>query len=142
VHPSLAVDSAGGARIIHTVYHVAQARIEFAYESISRSSTWTTSHEEIVYKKDNDNTWEDDPWKALALDSSDYPHISYYDKATAHLMYITKDKTSGSWVTRTVDDSGSVGRCNAIALDPAGNPWISYQDLSKSAVKVARLVPE
>jgi hypothetical protein len=141
VHPSLAVDSAGGARIIHTVYHIDKKRVELAYESVSRSSPWTTSHEEVVYKYDTTQTWEDDPWKALALDSSDTPHISYYDKETAHLMYATKDKTTGSWAHSTVDDTGTVGRCNAIALDPAGNPWISYQDLSKSAVKVARWVP-
>ena len=60
------MDSAGGVRIIHTVYHVAKARVEPAYESVSRSSTWTTSHEEVVYRKDK--TWEDEPWKAHALD--------------------------------------------------------------------------
>jgi hypothetical protein len=141
VHPSLAVDSAGGAHIIHTVLHVTGNRpTELAYDTVSRSSTWTTSHEEVVYRIDN--TWEEDTWKSLALDSSDTPHISYYNKETAHLSYATKDKTSGSWVHSTVDDAGTVGRCNAIALDPAGNPWISYQDLSKSAVKVARWVPE
>ena len=140
VHPSLAVDSAGGAHIIHTVYHVTLHRTELAYDTVSRSSPWTTSHEEVVYKGDDD--WKQDTWKSLALDSSDTPHISYYNKETAHLSYATKDKTTGSWVHSTVDDAGTVGRCNAIALDPAGNPWISYQDLSKSAVRVARWVPE
>jgi hypothetical protein len=157
LHPSLAVDSKGDAHIIHTVKIPNDNAggglnhcIEYAL--VSRSSTWITSAEKLVKWVDDSNNpnwyteyrWMEDPWKSLVLDSTDTPHISYSDNYLEHingLKYMTIDKSTGLWITRTVDDSGSVGRCNAIAVDISDNPWISYQDNSNSAVKVAHWVP-
>lgn len=59
----------------------------------------------------------------LALDSQDYPHISYIDQA---LMYIYW--TGSDWSTQTVssDTNTSVRWPCYLAVDSNGNPHISY----------------
>jgi hypothetical protein len=41
-----------------------------------------------------------------------------------------------------VHGNGDVGRCNAIAVDSRGNPWIIYRDDTNNVVKVAHWMPE
>ena len=53
-------------------------------------------------------------YNSLALDSSDYPCISYYDETNDDLKYA---KWNGSsWDIETVDSVGSVGYYTSIAL--------------------------
>ena len=61
---------------------------------------------------------------SIALDSNGYKHISYYQITNFDLMYAT-DK-SGSWVTTSIDTSGSVGWHTSIAIDSNDDVHISY----------------
>jgi hypothetical protein len=71
-------------------------------------------------------------YTSIALDSSGYPHISYY---TGDLKYARW--TGSSWLTEIVDSSGTVGGYTSIALDSGGNPHISYYDLTNKDLKYA-----
>jgi hypothetical protein len=72
---------------------------------------------------------------SVAVDSSDKVHISYCDVTNEDLKYATN--ASGSWVTTTVDSSGSVGRHTSIALDSSDKVHISYYDFTNDALKHA-----
>lgn len=63
---------------------------------------------------------------SLAVDSSNRPHISYYDYTNKDLKYAKWNGTS--WETTTVDSAGDVGSYSSIALDAAGYPHISYNE--------------
>jgi Leucine-rich repeat (LRR) protein len=62
---------------------------------------------------------------ALALDSADNLHISYYDWTNSILKYAFND--GGSWQISTIDSSGNVGPSSSIKVDEmTGNPHVSY----------------
>jgi|GEM_PF-973621 len=73
---------------------------------------------------------------SIALDSSDYPHISYEDSTNADLKYARWD--GAEWLIETVDSEGSVGSMNSLALDFSGHPHISYIDATYLDLKYAR----
>jgi hypothetical protein len=75
-------------------------------------------------------------YTSIALDSSGYAHISYYDATNGDLKYATN--ASGSWVTEPVDWGGDVGQHTSIALDSSGYAHISYWDVSNGDLKYAR----
>jgi hypothetical protein len=70
-------------------------------------------------------------YSSIALDSSGYPHISYFDDNSDDLKYAYKD--ASGWNTQTIDNAESVGYYTSIALDSTGYPHISYCDLSGDA---------
>ncbi|MDP6562685.1 MAG: putative Ig domain-containing protein, partial [Candidatus Thalassarchaeum sp.] len=74
---------------------------------------------------------------SLDLDSSDLPHISYYDHVNDTLRYTHYNGTS--WVDETVttDDSNDNGRYNSIALDSNDYPRISYRNESSDDLQLA-----
>jgi hypothetical protein len=72
---------------------------------------------------------------SIALDSNNYPHISYCDIFNKDLKYATN--ASGSWVTETVDSGGDVGGYTSIALDSNNYPHISYYDIFNKDLKYA-----
>ena len=61
---------------------------------------------------------------ALIFDSSNQPHISYYDNTAKDLRYAYKNGTT--WLNVLVDSSGDVGKFNSMALDRQGRPHIAY----------------
>ena len=65
-------------------------------------------------------------YTAIALDSNNKVHISYYDSTNSALKYTTN--TSGSWNTTTVDNSGYVGAYTSIDVDSNNKAYISYFD--------------
>jgi hypothetical protein len=76
---------------------------------------------------------------SIALDSNDYPHISYYTLPDADLKYA--HWTGTQWQTEIVDSQGDEGLFNSIALDSNNYPHISYCyfiDLQYAAQKYAR----
>lgn len=75
----------------------------------------------------------------MVLDSSDTPHIAYWDADTTSLMYATTG--ADGWYGVVVDGnlgSQSVGTFNSIAIDAGGIPNIVYYDTKEAALKLAR----
>ncbi|MCD4736113.1 MAG: hypothetical protein K8R53_08730 [Bacteroidales bacterium] len=71
----------------------------------------------------------------MALDSSDYPRLSYFNANGSDLKYAVYDGTI--WQMETVDEIGSVGQYSSIALDSGDNPHISYFDATNDELKYA-----
>ena len=63
-------------------------------------------------------------YPSLALDTSNRPHISYYDSDNQDLKYARWD--GSAWRIETVDSAGRVGLYTSLALDDAGHPHIGY----------------
>jgi chitodextrinase len=78
---------------------------------------------------------------SIAVDLYDRVHISFIEVATVNgdlngnLKYITN--AQGTWVTETVDSQQDTGYYNSIAVDPAGNGYISYYDSTNKDLKTA-----
>jgi PKD repeat protein len=72
---------------------------------------------------------------SLALDSSGFPRISYYDVSESALKYAQWD--GSAWDIQTVDNSADVGNYTSLALDSSDRPHISYYDVSDTALKYA-----
>jgi hypothetical protein len=66
-------------------------------------------------------------------------HLSYYKSDTGELVYIsgTKSSSDQSYTFASdsmvvVDSTGAVGKWSDISIDRNGNPWITYQDLTRT----------
>jgi hypothetical protein len=91
--------------------------------------------------------WDGDEWLietvgserggtlSLALDSSDYPHISFYYSTEYDLKYARWD--GAEWLIETVDSEDAVGWDNSLALDSSDNPHVAYYDSTYYALKYA-----
>jgi hypothetical protein len=67
---------------------------------------------------------------SLALDSNNYPHISYLNSVNMDLMYARWNGLS--WIIETVDSQGITGDMSSLALDSHDRPHISYMATSGS----------
>jgi hypothetical protein len=72
---------------------------------------------------------------SIALDGDGKVHIGYRDNTNTALKYATN--TSGSWVTKTIDNSADVGYAASIVLGKNGKVHISYRDDTNSTLKYA-----
>lgn len=63
-------------------------------------------------------------YNSLAIDSHNFAHIAYYDKALGNLKYA--HQTASGWQIETVDEAGDVGGFASLALDPLDRPHIAY----------------
>ncbi|MFH2071111.1 MAG: hypothetical protein ABIJ11_07930 [Elusimicrobiota bacterium] len=75
-------------------------------------------------------------YTSIALDTNNYPHISYGDSTNWDLKYAKW--TGTSWSIQTVDSAGSVGYLTSIALDTNNYPHISYWDITNGDLKYAK----
>jgi hypothetical protein len=74
-------------------------------------------------------------YSSIALDSHNYPYISYYDEVNQHLK---QAHWNGSqWVIETVDSSDKTGKYSSIAIDDNDHPRISYLNDKKNALYYA-----
>ncbi|HEC80650.1 MAG TPA: T9SS type A sorting domain-containing protein [Firmicutes bacterium] len=127
-YSSIALDS---NEYPHISYHYYNPYYEYGYLKYAK---WTGSSWEIeVVDSSGYNVGE---WTSIALDSNDYPHISYYDWAKKDLKYARW--TGSDWSIEKVDSEGYVGLYTSIALDSNEYPHISYYDGTNGDLKYAR----
>lgn len=82
-------------------------------------------------------------WTAIALDSSDKAHVSYYDgrytgsnQQVADLKYATN--RSGTWTTQIIDNVAPIVYGSTdIAVDSAGAVYLTYYDFTQYHLKYA-----
>ena len=75
----------------------------------------------------------------IALDSSDTPHVVWFDDVAQDLKYAVK--LEGSWRITTVDSEGDVGRFPSLVLDQGEYPAVSYYEQTSATegfIKLAR----
>ncbi len=90
--------------------------------------TWST---ETVDSVDNVGHY-----LSMAVDSNNYPHISYCDWTNIDLKYA---RWNGSaWNVEVVDSTGDVGLHTSITIDRNDRPHISYFDWTNVDLKYAR----
>jgi hypothetical protein len=113
---------------------------EFLSEAVTIESSETvdlmaTSPEWVNETVDNDIGAGS--FTSAAINSDDVILISYshYESETWKLRFAEGE--TGNWSTSVIEDSGSVGTYNAIALDAAANPHVSYYDVGNTALKYA-----
>ena len=74
-------------------------------------------------------------YTSLALDSCNFPRISYYDYSDKNLKYAAW--TGTNWQIEIVDSEGDVGSYTSLVLDSNKYPHISYYDATNGALKYA-----
>jgi hypothetical protein len=100
----------------------------FSLASVQTAATWNV--------QTVDSAGDVGGASSIALDSSNRPHISYYDDTYGDLMYARW--TGSAWSIQTVDSAGDVGWDTSIALDSSNRPHISYYDATNRNLKYAR----
>jgi hypothetical protein len=74
---------------------------------------------------------------SIALDSHDYPHISYYDVYHNNNSLRYASYNGNRWTFETVDYGQKVGEGSSLAIDTNDRPHISYHAAETNAVKYA-----
>ncbi|RLF40713.1 MAG: hypothetical protein DRN21_01600 [Thermoplasmata archaeon] len=103
-----------------------------------------SSHNKESMKLENDMFWSIETvdhegfvgrYTSIALDSQEYPHISYCDAGNWDLKYAYWD--GSEWKTETVDTKYMAGVPTAIVLDSKGYPHIAYHEAGHEDLKYA-----
>jgi hypothetical protein len=120
LYTSLAIDSQNQPHISY----VQQTRFKLRYATFD-GNTWV--------KQTIDDTEAAIRATSLALDAQDNPHISYFglgdwtEGSASILRYATVNPGNpADWILQTVDNSDTVGRDSAIAIDTNGDSHIAY----------------
>jgi hypothetical protein len=128
---SIDLDALGNPHITYTSGSGSEAQVMYA--------RWTGS-EWIIDAVDTVGAYCD---SSMKLDASGNPHISYtvydYDAINRNLKYARW--TGTTWETEAVDSGDWTGMYNSLALDSAGNPYISYYDWTNGELKLAYKSP-
>lgn len=104
----------------------------------------TSGSESLKYAYYNGLTWhtytvDNAPYAgyytSIALDSHNFPHISYWDGGTTYLKHAYYN--GSAWNIEIVDSSGNVGQYSSIAIDKNDNIYISYYDSTNQDLKCA-----
>jgi hypothetical protein len=123
---SIAVDSCSNP---HMTYNSADQYFNY--------TRWTGL--EWEYKRvEEDGYWmhHNGVFNSLALDSDNFPHVSYsrWNNGDWHLRYARR--IASTWIYETVDSDG-VGWYNSIDVDSDDNPHIAYWDIDNEVLKYA-----
>ena len=134
-HNSIARDSSGN---IHIAYYDNGNDKNLKYATNS-SGSWVTSSVDDTVIDGADSRPYCGKYNSIAVDSSGYVHISYYDDSSnrdgQNLKYATN--SSGSWEVTIVDSTDNVGLYTSLALGFSGEVYISYYDVTNGDLKLA-----
>jgi hypothetical protein len=75
-------------------------------------------------------------YTSIAIDSTGYEHISYYDDFNGNLKFA--HQTNLGLFEGAVDWTGDVGQYSSIALTSDGQPCICYYDATNTQLKLAK----
>ncbi|NQT29760.1 MAG: Ig-like domain-containing protein [Candidatus Saganbacteria bacterium] len=114
MHTSLAVSPAGEAHISYTYVNGADRRVRYITNT---GGAWAIPTDINISPNTKFYT-------SIALDSSNYAHISFFEDCSGDLMYAT-NSIGGAWVQEIVD-AGNVSEDTAIAVDQSDNVHIAY----------------
>jgi len=133
-YSSLAIDSNNIPHISYFFDETGEEGLELKY-AVWNGTQW------VIETVDTNNAVGQ--YTSLALDSNNYPHISYYEShvpdkpSTGRLKYAYKD-AAGWHKDIFVDSNPQSGKYTSIALDSSEQPHISYFDDSRDSVKYTR----
>ncbi|MBA2278953.1 hypothetical protein H0V99_00740 [Candidatus Saccharibacteria bacterium] len=94
-----------------------------------------------------DSGTDNGEYSSLAFDPAGNPWVSYRDANNLNLQvaHYLGGATTGTgcdvntWTCTDVDTANNVGDFTSIAIDPSGNPWVSYYDAGSNLnLRVAR----
>ena len=129
-YTSLALNSSGFPVISYYDATNGWLRVAVCGDSTCTTKTTTTV--------DSSGFMDVGQYTSLALNSSGFPVISYYDATNRDLkVAVCGDSTCTTKTTTTVDSTINVGKYTSLALSSSGFPVISYYDVSFSNLKVA-----
>jgi len=128
-YSSIALDSSGEPSIAY--YDSSETALKYKYKG---SDGWHPKSTEATATIDN--AGDVGQYASLAIDTSDTPHVSYYDAGATGLKYAVRD-IAGNWYPESVDSTDSVGMYTSIAVDALKYPHISYYDATNEDLKYA-----
>ena len=121
-----------------------ETRPRIAFYDSDNTALWDTNQDinyhwwfDIV-----DSTYEVGEFLSMELDSSNNPHISYYDATHRDLRYATWNVGPSTWYTETLDQYGEdIGLYTSLTLDAGNKSHISYYDDTNGALKYMYQTP-
>ena len=119
--------------VYHSLIQDSKGNLHFAYGethlqyAIYDGNAWNIT---IV-----DTSQEVGEYSSLAIDSKDYPHISYYDKMNDVLKYAYFD--GSNWHITTIESSEDSGELSSIAIDSKDHVYVAYFDERNNLLRYA-----
>ena len=111
----LAIDSLGNIHIVYSTKNSANTIHTINYTT-NQGGRWSSTNISDVTKNAFD--------PAIALDSNDKAHVSYFRETGNNLIYASN--SGGSWNMEIVDEPGNQGKYSSIAVDYSDVVHISY----------------
>jgi hypothetical protein len=117
--------------------------------SLPRVATYVTKGGDAAFGKSSgtgwqfeyiDRTYDVGQYISLGVDSTDKPHVSYYDATHGNLVYATKISAT-EWVTSPLDIIGDVGMFTSLAISTDDRVYISYFDYTNTRLKIIYQTP-
>jgi hypothetical protein len=126
-YPSIALNSSNVPSISYYDFTPDNTGMNLRYAVRLGTNNW---HTETVIASGKNGLFT-----SLAIDSSNRPHIAYFNDDNDDLKYTYK--SGGTWYFSTVDTVNSVGWYITMLLDSYDNAHISYYDYSNGNLKYA-----
>jgi hypothetical protein len=133
---SLALDRNGR---LHVAYRPTDKDGSIKYAEQDGSDNWLVKTVANAYGTETDSKRHAGYHISLALDSQEFPHISYYDESEKDLKYVSWNGTA--WNTETVHATGNVGKFPSLVINADDQPYIGYYDVTDKELRFATKFP-